>query len=92
MPFAQGVGEVLLGRWDEAVVTFGGLVEGGDVDAIANLIVVEGLMGKRDSVEELKRILKGKMPGHGLLVGLEEKGRLFDDVAGRYSAKVAMTA
>ena len=94
---AQGVGEVLMGRWDEAVVTLGAALgdedgDWGDVDAIANLIVVEGLMGRKDRVGELMGVLERMMPRHELLVGLEEKGRLFDDVAERYSPKVAMTA
>lgn len=109
MPLAQGVGEVLLGRWDEALVTLGGLLvvdgDGGDdgegegkggmdadADVLANLAVVEGLMGRRERVVELLGVLGKKMPGHALLAGLEEKGRLFDEVAARYSPKVALTA
>merc|ERR1712000_428969 len=88
----QAVAEIHLGRVEEAEAALQQAMgmEGADVQAIANSVVLASVMGKKNevvqgSIEQLKE----KDREHVLLKDLEEKSALFDTAAGKYSAKAA---
>lgn len=85
----QAVAELHLGRLPEAEAALQQAVQKdpNDVEAIANSIVLNVVSGKDTSeyTSNLGRIA----PEHPLLVDLQEKSSLFDQAAGKYSAKVA---
>jgi coatomer subunit epsilon len=88
----QAVAELHLGRLPEAEVALQQALQAENVDpqAIANAIVLSSVMGKNTSeTEGLIEQLKGVEPEHLLLTDLEEKGKMFDIAAEKYSAKVA---
>ncbi|KAL6715442.1 hypothetical protein ACLMJK_006403 [Lecanora helva] len=87
----QAVAELHLERLPEAEAALQQAMQRDpeDADAIANSVVLYGIMGKEKEGAELRGKLEGKDKGHELLVDLREKGQAFDAAAGRYSAKVA---
>lgn len=86
---SQAVAELHLGRLPEAEAALQQAIQkdSNDTEAIANSIVLNVISGKDTS--EYTSILEGLAPEHSLLVGLQEKSSLFDQAAGKYSAKVA---
>lgn len=88
----QAVAELHLGRLPEAEAALQQALQAEHVDpqAIANMIVLSSVIGKSASeMDALMEQLKGVEPQHPLLLDLEEKSKLFDTAAGKYSAKVA---
>ena len=88
----QAVAELHLGRLVEAEAALQQALQAENVDpqAIANIIVLSSVMGKGASeTEALIAQLKGVEPEHALLTDLEEKSKMFDNAAGKYTAKVA---
>lgn len=88
----QAVAELHLGRLPEAEAALQQALQAENVDpqAIANAIVLSSVMGKNASeTEGLIEQLKGVEPEHLLLTDLEEKSKMFDIAAEKYSAKVA---
>ena len=85
----QAVAELHLGRLPEAEAALQQAVQkdADDVDAIANSIVLDVILGKDTS--EHTSSLEGIAPEYPILVDLQEKSSLFDQAAGKYSAKVA---
>lgn len=85
----QAVAELHLGRLPEAEAALQQAVQKDprDVEAIANSIVLNVISGKDTSEHKLG--LEGIAPNHPLLVDLQEKSSVFDQAAGKYSAKVA---
>ena len=86
---SQAVAELHLGRLPEAEAALQQAVQKypNDVEATANSIVLNVISGK-DMSEHISS-LEGIAPEHPLLVDLQEKSSLFDQAAGKYSAKVA---
>lgn len=86
---SQAVAELHLGRLPEAEAALQQAVQKdpNDIEAIANSTVLNVISGKDTS--EYTSSLEGLAPEHPLLVGLQEKSSLFDQAAGKYSAKVA---
>ncbi|KAK5198628.1 hypothetical protein LTR92_001099 [Exophiala xenobiotica] len=88
----QAVAEIHLGRIEEAEAALQQAMgmEGADVQAIANSVVLASVMGKKNEVVQgLIEQLREKDREHVLLKDLEEKSALFDAAAGKYSAKAA---
>lgn len=85
----QAVAELHLGRLPEAEAALRQAIQKdpNDMEAIANSIVLNVISGKDTSEHTLS--LEGKAPENPLLVDLQEKSFLFDQAAGKYSAKVA---
>ena len=85
----QAVAELHLGRLPEAEAALQQAVQkdSNDMEAIANSIVLNVISGKeaRENISNLE----GIAPEHPLLVDLQEKSSLFDQAAGKYSAKIA---
>lgn len=87
----QAVSEIHLGRWEEAeqTLTRAMEMEGTNVEAIANSVVLGAIVGKKPEAQtELMSRLQGADSKHLLLTDLEEKTQLFDTAAQKYSAKV----
>ena len=86
---SQAVAELHLGRLPEAEAALQQAVQKDtdDIEAIANSIVLNVISGK-DAGEQTSR-LEGLAPEHPLLVDVQEKSSLFDQAAGKYSAKVS---
>ena len=86
---SQAVAELHLGRLPEAEAALQQAVQKdpNDIEAIANSIVLNVISNKDASEHTLT--LEGLAPNHSLLVDLQEKSSLFDQAAGKYSAKVA---
>lgn len=84
----QAVAELHLGRLPEAEAALQQAVQKdpNDAEAMANSIVLNVISGK-DTTEHASS-LEGIAPEHPLLVDLQEKDSLFDQAAGKYSAKV----
>merc|ERR1712000_457027 len=88
----QAVAEIHLGRVEEAEAALQQAMgmEGANVQAIANSVVLASVMGKKNEVVQgLIEQLKEKDREHVLLKDREEKSALFDTAAGKYSAKAA---
>ena len=85
---SQAVAELHLGRLPEAEAALQQAVhkDTNDIEAIANSIVLNVISGK--DTDEQRSTLEGLAPEHPLLVDLQEKSSLFDQAAGKYSAKV----
>ncbi|KAL8694778.1 MAG: hypothetical protein Q9218_000624 [Villophora microphyllina] len=89
---SQAVSELHLGRLPEAEAALNQALQNNehkDIEAVANAVVLATLMGKRDEQERYLAELRRGREGHALLMDLEEKGRLFDQAAGKYTPKVA---
>ncbi|CAD6582061.1 MAG: hypothetical protein ASARMPREDX12_000740 [Alectoria sarmentosa] len=86
---SQAVAELHLGRLPEAEAALQQAVQKypNDVEATANSIVLNVISGK--DMSEHTSSLEAIAPEHPLLVDLQEKSSLFDQAAGKYSAKVA---
>ena len=88
----QAVAEMHLGRWEEANAALEQAMslEGASAESVANAAVLASVLGKKDEqVQELLKKLGGQQNDHALLKDLKEKSELFDQAAGKYSAKVA---
>ena len=88
----QAVAELHLGRLPEAEAALQQALQAENVDpqAIANSIVLSSIIGKSaGETEALIAQLQSLAPEHALLRDVEEKSKLFDTAAGKYSAKVA---
>lgn len=89
----QAVSEMHLGRVEEAEAALNQALEheNADVQAVANALVLQYLIGKGESdrAKELKATLESRDSEHLLLSDLREKEALFDTAAAKYSAKVA---
>jgi coatomer protein complex subunit epsilon len=85
----QAVAELHLGRLPEAEAALQQAIEKdpNGAEAIANSIVLNVISGK--DVEELMGSLERVQKDHPFLVDLREKSSLFDQAAGKFSAKVA---
>ena len=85
----QAVAELHLGRLPEAEAALEQAIQKdpNDLEAIANSIVLSIILGK-DTSEHTSSIER-LAPEHPLLVDLQEKSSLFDQAAGKHSAKVA---
>lgn len=85
----QAVAELHLGRLPEAEAALQQAVQKdpNDMEAIANSIVLNVISGKDTGEHGLS--LEDIAPEHPLLVDVREKSSLFDQAAGKYSAKVA---
>ena len=92
----QAVSEILLGRYEEAGVGLQNAMakeeSGVSAEAVANALVLASLAGKKDEMSGYRQKLGEMDAEHPLLVGLKEKSDLFDEVAKKYSAKVATAA
>ncbi|KAK4696682.1 coatomer subunit epsilon, partial [Lecanoromycetidae sp. Uapishka_2] len=88
---SQAIAELHLGRLPEAEAALQQAVKQDptDVEAIANSIVLNVVMGKEKDAEGLRESLRDVAPDHAFLVDLREKSEMFDQAATRYSAKVA---
>ncbi|KAK4104101.1 hypothetical protein N658DRAFT_514092 [Parathielavia hyrcaniae] len=86
---SQAVAELHLGRTEEAQAALDQAMkkEPGFAEAIANLLVLNVIVGK--SPEELKSALQKANPEHSFLTDLAEKSDLFDRAATKYKARVA---
>lgn len=93
---SQAVAELHLGRVEEAEAALNQAMEKEvvDVEALANMIVLLYITGKSkdDRVNDLKETLRQRDAEHKLLTDAEEKERLFDTAAAKYSARAATTA
>ena len=85
----QAVAELHLGRLPEAETALEQAIQkdSNDLEAIANSIVLNIMLGKDTS--EHTSSLERLAPKHPFLVDLQEKSSIFDQAAGKYSAKVA---
>ncbi|KAI4251240.1 MAG: hypothetical protein LQ352_004976 [Teloschistes flavicans] len=88
---SQAITELHLGRLPEAEAALNQALqnEHRDIEAVANAVVLATLMGKRDEQEKYLAELRKESKGHALLEDLEEKGRAFDQAAGKYAPKIA---
>jgi len=87
----QAIAELHLGRLPEAEAALQQAVKHDptDVEAIANTVVLDMVMGKQKDAEGSRKKLEDVAPEHLLVVDLREKSELFDQAAMKYSAKVA---
>ena len=89
----QAVAELHLGRHEEAESALNQALESesADVQAIANALVLQYVIGKGEGnrAKELLGTLKSRDAEHPLLVDLREKESLFDAAAAKYAPKVA---
>lgn len=88
---SEAIAELHLGRLPEAESALQQAVKQNptDVEAIANSVVLNVIMGKEKDAEASRKDLENAAPEHLLLIDLKEKGELFDQAALKYSAKVA---
>ncbi|KAF1350632.1 coatomer epsilon subunit-domain-containing protein [Delphinella strobiligena] len=88
MLVSQAVSELLLGRYQEAEVALQSALErdGGDVDALANAVVLYAILGDEGKVGEIR----GRLAGAGeseFVKGLVEKKGVFEGACAKYSPK-----
>ena len=85
----QAVAELHLGRLPEAEAALEQAIQkdAKNLEAIANSIVLNIILGK--DMSEQTSSLEGLAPDYPFLVDMQEKSSLFDQAAGKYSAKVA---
>ena len=88
---SQAVSELHLGRLPEAEAALNQALqnEPRDIEAIANAVVLATIMGKTTEQQQYLEDLKKRKSDHALLTDLEGKSSLFDQAAGKYSAKVS---
>ncbi|KAF2729379.1 coatomer subunit epsilon [Polyplosphaeria fusca] len=86
---AQAVSELHLGRLPEAEAALAQAValDANAPDTIANLMVLNTLLGKRDEVSRLKGQLEGADKGHRALSDWAEKKEEFEKARAKYSPK-----
>jgi coatomer protein complex subunit epsilon len=91
---AQAVSELHLGRLPEAEAALQQAVEVDEknADTLANLIVLNTLLGKREEVKGLKEKLAGVDGEHKLLREWEEKKSEFEKARTKYTPKFEVTA
>ncbi|KAL8779935.1 MAG: hypothetical protein Q9213_006698 [Squamulea squamosa] len=88
---SQAVSELHLGRLPEAEAALNQAlqIEPKDIEAIANAVVLATIMGKAAEQQQYLEELKKAQSDHAFLTDLEEKSSLFDQAAGKYSARVS---
>lgn len=86
---AQAVSELHLGRLPEAEAALEQAVsvDANSADTIANLIVLNTLLGKKDEVASLKAQLEGVDKEHKALSDWEEKRQEFEKAKAKYTPK-----
>ncbi|KAF2748719.1 hypothetical protein M011DRAFT_466500 [Sporormia fimetaria CBS 119925] len=86
---AQAVSELHLGRLDEAQAALKQAQEldPRSADTIANLVVLNTLMGKKDEASALKQELQSVDKEHRMLVDWEEKRADFERARAKYAPK-----
>ncbi|KAF2122770.1 coatomer epsilon subunit-domain-containing protein [Lophiotrema nucula] len=86
---AQAVSELHLGRLPEAEAALQQAIaiDGNYADTIANLIVLNTLLGKTEDVEKLKGQLEGVDKEHRALADWAEKRQAFEAAKAKYSPK-----
>lgn len=91
---AQAVSELHLGRLPEAEAALQQAVEidGANADTIANLIVLNTLLGKREEVQGLKEKLAAVDKEHRVLADWEEKKAEFERAKSKYTPKFEVAA
>jgi len=91
---AQAVSELHLGRLPEAEAALQQAVEvdGKNADTLANLIVLNTLLGKREEVQGLKEKLTGVDKEHKVLKDWEEKKAEFERARTKYTPKFEVAA
>jgi coatomer protein complex subunit epsilon len=85
----QAVSELHLGRLDEAQAALNQAIEldASSADAIANLIVLNTLLGKKDEVTQLKTRLESVDKEHAVFAGWREKREEFEKARAKYTPK-----
>lgn len=88
---SQAISELHLGRLPEAEAALNQALqnEPKDIEAVANAVVLATIMGKAAEQQQYLEELQKRKSDHALLTDLEEKSSLFDQAAGKYSAKVS---
>ncbi|KAL8798326.1 MAG: hypothetical protein Q9223_007940 [Gallowayella weberi] len=88
---SQAISEIHLGRLPEAEAALNQALqnEPHDIEAMANAVVLATIMGKTAEQQQFLEQLKREKSNHALLVDLDERNSLFDQAAGKYSAKVS---
>jgi coatomer protein complex subunit epsilon len=91
---AQAVSELHLNRLGEAEAALQQAVELDDTnaDTLANMIVLNTLLGKREEVKGLKKKLAGVDMDHRMLKDWEEKRGEFERARTKYTPKFEVTA
>lgn len=86
---SQAVAEIHLGRIEEAEAALQQALskDPKNAEIIANSIVLDIIAGK--DAKQLRLNLESTAPNHHFLTDLQEKSKLFDKAAKKYSAKVA---
>ncbi|KAL1592850.1 hypothetical protein SLS60_011267 [Paraconiothyrium brasiliense] len=91
---AQAVSELHLGRLPEAEAALQQAVQlnPNDADTLANLIVLNTLLGKKEEVAQLKEQLAGIDSEHKVLTDWAEKKQAFDQAKSKYTPKFEAAA
>ncbi|KAF2643794.1 hypothetical protein P280DRAFT_466533 [Massarina eburnea CBS 473.64] len=91
---AQAVSELHLGRLPEAEAALQQAIALNDnnADTIANSIVLNTLLGKKDEVQKLKAQLEGVDKEHRVLADWQEKKEEFNKAAQKYTPKFEVAA
>lgn len=86
---AQAVSELHLGRLPEAEAALQQAlaIDANSPDTIANLIVLNTLLGKREETQQFKTQLQSVAADHGALLDWKEKKEEFARAASKYSPK-----
>lgn len=86
---AQAVSELHLGRLPEAEAALQQAlsIDGSSPDTIANLIVLNTLLGKKAEADQLKTQLKGVDAKHRAVLDWEEKKEEFKKASAKYTPK-----
>ena len=91
---AQAVSELHLGRLPEAEAALQQAIEldRGNADTIANLVVLNTLLGKRDEAAGLKQKLATVDEEHRMLGDWKEKKEEFEKARSKYTPKFEVAA
>ncbi|CBX98668.1 hypothetical protein IAQ61_007713 [Plenodomus lingam] len=86
---AQAVSELHLGRLPEAEAALQQAlaIDANSADTLANLIVLDTLLGKREETQQLKTQLQSVAPDHAALADWKEKKEEFAKAASKYTPK-----
>lgn len=91
---AQAVSELHLGRLPEAEAALQQAVQldANNADTLANLLVLNTLLGKKDEVTQLREQLAGVDSEHQVLTDWAEKKQAFDQAKAKYTPKFEVAA
>lgn len=91
---AQAVSELHLGRLPEAEAALQQAVQldANNADTLANMIVLNTLLGKKDEAIQLKEQLAGVDSEHQVLTDWAEKKQAFDQAKAKYTPKFEVAA